>query len=263
MKKYFIFFFLTLSSIAFSQTLDSLEKVFHKKEAPSLNADRPGATYSAVTVGEGALLTQWGVEFGGHSLAKWNAESSSFKGLLDLRYGIGEKLEIGSFINTYQNNITLDTLKFEQRNSSYSLNLRYTVLNSNGFALGFLADAAYTNDKKAGDSWLYSVKALSGIALGDVFSLSSNLGYNYSGGSSWANYTFNVGAALFNDFGIYAEAYGNVGPDVNEVWLDGGLWFLAGPNVQLDAFFAKGFNNNVQDLIVSVGVSWRLIEPKS
>lgn len=263
MKKYFVFLFLSVSSIAFSQTLDSLEKVFHKKEAPSLNSDRPGSTYSAVTVGKGAFMTQWGVEFGGPSAAKWNAESSSLKGLLDLRYGISENLEIGSFINTYQNNISFDNLELEQRNSSYSLNLRYTALNSDGFALGFLADAAYTNDKKAGDSWTYSAKALSGIALGDVFSLTSNLGYNYSGGSSWANYTLNIGAALFNDFGIYAEAYGNVGNDVNEVWLDAGLWYLVAPNVQLDALFAKGFNNNVQDLIVSLGVTWRLIEPKS
>jgi len=263
MKNLLFLLFLSVSSIAFSQTLDSLEKVFHKEDAPSLNSDRPGATYSAVTVGKGAFMTQWGAEFGGHHLAKWNVESSSLKGLLDLRYGISEKLEIGSFINTYQNNITFDTIQYEQRNSGYSLNLRYTVLNANGFALGFLADAAYTNDKKAGDSWTYSVKALSGIALGDIFSLTSNLGYNYSGSSSWANYTLNIGAALFSDFGIYAEAYGNVGSDVNEVWIDAGLWYLAGPNVQLDALFARGFNNNVQDLIVSVGVTWRLIEPKS
>lgn len=261
MKNILFLFVLVFSLSAFGQTLDSLQQLQKKQGAP-LNTDRPGATYSANTVGKGALMTQFGLDIGGHTLYQWDVTSSSVKGAIDLRYGIGENFEIGSFIYGSSNNINTDLIEDTQRNASaYSLNLRYTALSNDVNSLGFLADAAYGHDRQE-DFMIYSAKALYAISLNNVIGLSSNLGYNYSEGSSWANYTINLGFGLYDDFGFYVESFGDFGGEIDAFWIDGGIWYLIGPNVQLDMLFAKGFNNNIQDVIGSVGVTWRLIEPK-
>jgi hypothetical protein len=233
-----------------------------KKTAAPLNSDRPGQTYSANTVGNKALMTQLGLEIGGHRLYSWDISSSSVKGTIDLRYGIGDRFEIGSFISGFSNQINTDLIEDRERNtSSYSLNARYTALSNDRNSLGFLADAAYGTDRQE-SSMTYSVKALYSVSITKSFSISSNLGFNTSEGSSWGNYTLNLGFPLFDDFGFFAEIYGDFGSDRNQYWIDGGIWYLIGPNVQLDAYFAKGFNNNVQDLYGTLGLTWRLIEPK-
>ena len=261
MKNFLFLFVLLFSFSAFSQTLDSLQKADDKVGAP-LNTDRPGATYSANTVGKGALITQFGLDIGGHESYKWEISNSSVKGAVDLRYGISENLEIGSFISGASNNIDSDLIEDTQRNySSYSLNLRYTALSNDVNSFGFLGDVAYGHDRQ-NDFMTYSAKALYAISLNNVIGLSSNLGYNFSEDASWANYTINVGFGLYDDFGFYVESFGDIGSDFQDLWIDGGVWYLIGPNVQLDMLFAKGFNNNIQDLTGSIGVTWRLIEPK-
>jgi hypothetical protein len=261
MKNVVFLLVLFFSFSAFGQTLDSLQQLNKKQGAP-LNSDRPGATYSANTVGKGAFMTQFGLDIGGHRLYKWDVSSSSVKAGVDLRYGIGENLEIGSFISGTSNNINTNLIEDTQRNnSSYSLNLRYTALSNDVNSLGFLGDVAYGHDRQ-NNYMTYSAKALYAISLNNVIGLSSNLGYNYSEGTSWANYTLNLGFGLYDDFGFYVESFGDFGGGTDDLYIDGGIWYLIGPNVQLDMLFTKGFNNNVQDLIGAVGVTWRLIEPK-
>ncbi len=261
MKNYIFLIVALFSFSMYGQTLDSLQQLNSKQGAP-LNSDRPGATYSAYTVGRGALMTQFGLDVGGHRLYQWDVNSSSVKGAVDLRYGIGDDLEIGSFISRTSNNINTDLIEDTKRNnSSYSLNIRYNALSNKVTSLGFLGDVAYGHDRQ-NNFMTYSAKALYAMSLNNVISLSSNLGYNFSEGTSWANYTLNLGFGLYDDFGFFVESFGDFGGGTDDFYIDCGIWYLIGPNVQLDMLFTRGFNNNVQDLIGAVGVTWRLIEPE-
>lgn len=261
MQKLILLLLIAFTGFVQGQTLDSIQRAY-KVTAPSLNSDRPGSTYSPLTVGNNALMTQFGLDIGGHSAARWGITSSSVKAALDLRYGIGNKFEIGSFISGSSNQIELDNIEDQVRNSSsYSLNARYNAMAGNGGNLGFLADAAFGHDREE-NYMTYVLKSMYSISITPVVGVSTNLGYNYSEGSSWGNYTLNLGFSVFSDFGFYVEGFGNFGNTTNEFWLDGGLWYLIGPNVQLDMLFIRGFNNDVQDNTLSVGVTWRLLEPK-
>ena len=261
MRAFLFILLLSTGQFVFSQTLDSLKSVYNEDIIP-LNSDRPGATYNPSTVGKGALMTQVGMEIGGHRLYKWDIESASVKGAVDVRYGIGDKWEVGSFISGYSNNIQGPRIEDQTRNtSSYSLNLRYNILEKDFGSIGMLGDVAYGKDREE-DYMTYMLKLMYSVSLNNVIGVSSNLGYNYSEGSSWANYTLNLGFGLYDDFGFYLETYGNLSNTTNEVWVDAGCWYLVDPNIQLDILIAKGFNNNVQDYFGSVGVSWRILEPK-
>ena len=75
-------------------------------------------------------------------------------------------------------------------------------------------------------------------------------------------YTLNLGAGLFDDFGIYLETYGFVYAGSSDIWIDGGLWYLINHHVQWDILFSKGFNNNIQDYFLSTGLTWRIHDPR-
>ena len=261
MKNIFFLIVFMFSVFAFGQTLDSLQKLNEQQGAP-LNSDRPGATYSANVVGKRALMTQLGFDIGGHQSYKWDATSAYVSGVFNLRYGLTDRLELGTFIYTISNNIDSDVIEDAERNlTAYSLNLRYTALSNDRNSLGFLTDVAYGYDRKD-EFWIYTAKALYAVSFNKVVGLSSNLGYNYSEGSSWVNYTLNLGFSLYDDFGFYVEGFGDIFNSGNVFWIDGGIWYLVGPNLQLDMLFAKGFNNNIQNITGSIGLTWRIIEPK-
>lgn len=69
-----------------------------------------------------------------------------------------------------------------------------------------------------------------------------------------------LGVGLTEAVGAYLEAYGFVptgdGPDASSV-VDGGLTWLAGPDLQLDVRVGTGLSGPSPDLIFGTGVVWR------
>ena len=258
MKNLFLIIFLLVTTIASAQALDSIREYLHVEYKP-LNSDRPGATYTPLTVGKNILNTQLGADYGGKNKERLDIKSASLKALFELRYGIGNRFEIGSF-NSWFTEELVDNPEFMTNSISHSINARYTIHTSDLHSIGALADVAYGKTDGI-ESMTYSLKALYSISLSPIFSFNSNLGYNTTEGDDWVNYTINFGATLFDDFGVFAEGYGNLSTQ-NEFWLDGGVWYLIGPNLQLDAFFVQGFNNDIREYSISIGATWRIIQPK-
>lgn len=69
-----------------------------------------------------------------------------------------------------------------------------------------------------------------------------------------------LGAAVSGAVGAYLEAYGFVptgeGPDASSV-VNGGITWLAGPDLQLDVRVGTGLSGPSPDLVLGTGVVWR------
>ena len=263
MKKIFFLFAFLWSLISFGQALDSIRNSV-QDIVPPLNTDRPGQTYNALTVGKGVAMTQLGLSLGGHRLARWDIESSSVQGDVELRYGLTKRLEIGGIYSGLSNQIALDSISDSERSvNSGGGNLRLNILDKSKGALGVRLDYLYKEELSQSYSNV-TFRVLGSYSLSDRFGLSSNVSYDYGGSDAVGSflYTLNLGFNLFDDFGLYLETYGSVSEGAGEYWIDGGFWYLIGPDVQWDLQFAKGFNNNVQDIYVNTGLTWRILDPR-
>lgn len=99
--------------------------------------------------------------------------------------------------------------------------------------------------------------------LGEVFSLSANLGgeWDGGGGSGAAVYTLSLGCDLTESFGGYIEAFGSMwGDGPPSHLLDGGFTLRPAPNLQFDASIALPFTERGPDFYASTGISVRLPE---
>jgi hypothetical protein len=260
MKNYILFIlFSIVSSFGYSQALDSIRDSM-KDDAQPLNSDRPGQTYNASTVGKGVLMTQLGLDIGGHRLYKWDLESTSVKGLVELRYGLLPNLEIGGMYYGFSNKIDNDSIPdADRKEQAFGGNVRYNLKETDHSTFGLLLDYANYNDD-LGSSGAGTLKFLYGVKLSETFNLTGNLGYSYGGEDPSGNflYTLNLGAGFFEDFGVFLESYGFVYSESSDIWIDGGLWYMINPHIQWDVLFSKGFNNNVQDYFLSTGLTWRI-----
>ena len=73
-------------------------------------------------------------------------------------------------------------------------------------------------------------------------------------------YAIGTGAHLFAGLGIYIEAFGDLPQQLEDEYhhrLDGGLTYLIGNNVMVDASGGIGLSDNAPEQYVSVGISYR------
>ena len=92
----------------------------------------------------------------------------------------------------------------------------------------------------------------------------SSLGYNI--GAQWGNdspeaaaiYSVAYGHSLTDEFGVYAEIYGDFPEDssANHYW-DAGVTYLVSNNLQLDAYLGTSITKG-QDLLLGLGASFRI-----
>lgn len=96
--------------------------------------------------------------------------------------------------------------------------------------------------------------------------LSDKLELAYNIGAQWQElkgadgmYTLSFAYELSDKVGLFAEAFGFLVEDEqNSHALDGGLTFLARPNLQLDAYIGKDLSENADDWLFGGGFSWRI-----
>lgn len=100
------------------------------------------------------------------------------------------------------------------------------------------------------------------FAFSHELSESSDLSYNL--GAEWLNdsteatyvYTISYGYDVTDNFGIFAEIYGDLPENSSaEHFMDGGVTYNLRTNLQLDAFAGTGINSS-QELLVGAGISY-------
>ena len=108
-----------------------------------------------------------------------------------------------------------------------------------------------------------SINKLSiGHDIGDVFGLGYNIGYdNYGFGSGNLTYSLALGYSISDKVSFYIEPYGAlVELDYHESNFDAGFTYLIDNNFQLDISGGTGISQNIQDIYISAGISFRIPE---
>lgn len=98
-------------------------------------------------------------------------------------------------------------------------------------------------------------------SLGESASAGVNIGAEWDGdgGRGTSVYTATVGFDLWENWGAFAEVFGEMNPDYSPVHLfDAGVTFKLAPNLQFDASFAIPITKTGPDHFAGMGVSWRL-----
>lgn len=262
----------------------------------NLGSDRPGATFSANTVGQWVLQVQSGVNYTqvNHDLLDYTNAigerltqkygEDQFNTATDLRFGLYKSFEIG--LSLKSSNLTIHE-NFNNEPNSYasSMNpnliivpsLRATAINNDNFQLGIML--AYDLTDYVGDVFVSRIMA--SYALTEHISIAANLSQELgiSTTSEYEDvygYTLNLGYS-FNKLTLFVENYGGLGvskiDDNYETsfnhFFNAGAYYLLTENIQLDAtlnfgynqqkapFFLNTQNRGVQQAGAALGITWR------
>lgn len=259
-RKIFLFFSLVILTNIFSYAQEN-------NTIEPLVTDRPDATESSSTVGKGTLQ----IETGGFydSFEKNNTQTENFTYNTTLiRYGILDNVEFRLGWDFVEGTTKVNGNKLDNVSSGFSpllVGLKVDIseekdgmpeiaLIGHVFPV-FSASADYRPETTAVDFRL---------SLSHTLNEKSSLGYNI--GAEWGNdspeaaaiYTVAYGYSLSNQFGFYAELYGDLPEDssANHYW-DAGFTYLASNDLQFDVYFGTSITEG-QDLLLAMGLSYRI-----
>jgi len=229
--------------------------------------DRPDATEASSTVGKGILQIETGAFYTSFEKDNIKEEVLGFNTTL-LRYGLLEHLELRLGWNFEEGRTSVNGMRLEDITSGFSPLLagaKIDVAEENGFLpeialighifLPLSASSDY-RPETTGVDFRFS--------LSHTLSERSSLGYNI--GAQWGSdspeaayiYTLAYGYSITENFGFYAELYGDMPEDssANHYW-DAGFTYLLLKNLQLDATVGSSITEG-QDILLSAGVSYRI-----
>lgn len=232
-----------------------------------ISADRPGLGFSPLVVGQGTFQVEAGTpqavrnefSFGGAE-----ATSTLFSFPVLVRYGLTETIEARVGTSVYDiarlsNNVT-DTSESEGDAGFDVVEVGAKVqLATNGPLIALLPSVSIPTTE-AGDL-SGAARVVAGWALTDVLDLTTTLGavvqdadpdYQVTGEAVAA-----FSASLAQAVGAYAEIAAFPSDDATPLYGGGGLTFLVSPDVQLDASFDVGLNDEAADLLFGAGISAR------
>jgi len=233
----------------------------------ALVTDRPDATEASSTVGKGILQIETGGIYESFKENNLKTEAYTFNTTL-VRYGILDNMELrlgwsftegrAKFNGNTLNNVTSGL-------SPLLLGVKIDIAEENGampeialighvFPL-FSASKDY-RPESTGIDFRFS--------LSHTLSEKSSIGYNIGGqwgddsAEAAAVYTVAYGYSITEDFGFYAELYGDLPEDssANHYW-DAGLTYLVNNDLQLDMYVGTSITEG-QDLLFGLGASFRL-----
>jgi hypothetical protein len=236
MKKYFFIAFLFICCFSFSQ---------------SIATDRPSAqTDNSYSLYHKAFQVESGVIYS-HSNGEVN--SSSIPNIL-LRYGAFDKIEF-----RFSSDLLLSPIENKLSISPIQLGTKIQLIRKEGFQLAFLSMFTFdsVNQKTL-------TKLVGGNSITDNFGIGYTLGHNFAKSNS--NNSFNYSIFLSNSFNSkitgFLEFYGdwNYNSSLNRstINFDFGGSYILNDKMQLDAYFGKGFNNDLY--FASVGFSYLFIK---
>lgn len=214
----------------------------------NIATDRPGATYSALTVPKKSFQLETGV------LSQIQAKTLSLPEYM-IRLGVLNFLEIRMENSFYKFNSTYNS-------SAILLGVKVQLLKSDKFKLGFLSTVNLSENDRSDLS--FTERLLFAYTINDNSDISGNIGIdNVSIDNNGSLiYTLSYGRSFTDKLGLYLETYGDFTEnaltdktDFNS-YINIGGGYLLNNKLQLDAKFGVDVNN-FDNYFIGVGISFR------
>jgi len=257
-KNYVYLFALLFTSLSYSQEQNDLG---------ALVTDRPDATEASSTVGKGILQIETGGLYESFEENNIKSENYTYNTTL-VRYGILDNMELRLGWDFVEGTTKINGNKLDNVTTGFSpllLGVKVDVAEEKGAMpeialIGhvfpvFSASQDYRPEYTSVDFR---------FSLSHTLSETSSLGYNL--GAEWGNdspeaaaiYTLAYGYSISENFGFYAELYGDLPEDnsANHYW-DAGFTYLVSNDLQLDAYVGTSITTG-QDLLLGIGASYRI-----
>jgi len=244
-------FFLIINSGAISQTSESIR------------SDRPGQAFSPFTVGRGIFQLQSGLIYQ-RQASTITSKFLTFENFF--RYGLTERWEVSATVNYSNRWIVSDTTEETSNGiSNWGFTSRINLVNLNGGATGFgiLGGVNFTNrvSERFETEKVIPILAFLFSHSFSFMGISANAGPIWDGSSSdpaSGLYALNLSFSLPANLGLFIENFGLFRRNEFDTFFDGGISFLPRKNLQIDVFAGFGENENISDVFVATGVSWRI-----
>lgn len=232
-----------------------------------LITDRPDATESPNTVGQGALQIETGGFYERFEDQNIKFENYVYNTTL-LRYGLLNNLELRVGWNFVESRTRTEDAGLNSTSSGLEpllLGFKTNIAHEDGVfpEIGLLGHL-YLPYTASDDYRPETTGADFRFSFAHTLSESSVLSYNL--GAAWGNdsaeiayiYTLSFGKSITENIGAYVELYGDFpeNSSANHLW-DAGLTYLINSNIQLDATVGSSITQG-QDLLLSAGVSIRI-----
>lgn len=230
----------------------------------TIRSERPGQALDPFSVGKGIFQLQSGVDFSSYELTDVPYTFSSIISGNVFRFGVLEKLEVGLESNWQNDKQTGQFGNANQSGISYlSTRIKGNVYEGEGlipsvgaqFNLTYpFVSEAYKTDKVAPKFTL-----VTGQSLTEKLGLTTNLGIAWNGidNNTTKFYVVNLGYALSSKVGVFVENYGFIVDGELDTKFDGGFDYLINNNLKLDLFAGYDKNEFSDEILISIGVSWR------
>lgn len=233
--------------------------------APPLVGDRPDFTESASVVTGLQLET-------GYTLERVGTADVHTVGELLVRIPATRRVELRVGVPSWTREVrdgpaAATVSGFTDASLGLKVGLRDPGPGGSGPSVALLAGATLPTGEVGSETADPGARLAAGLDLSERFSLGANLGVRSleEGGDRHGELSGSLalGVAVSGPVGAYLEAYGFApwaedpgGPASSSV-LDGGLTWLAGPDLQLDVRLGTGLSGPSPDLIFGTGVIWR------
>ncbi|MDX1463459.1 MAG: transporter [Marinirhabdus sp.] len=257
MKKALLLCSIAFYSAAYAQEDTSVEPMV---------TDRPDATESPLTVPKGYVQIEAGGFYTTYEENRLETEVYGYNTTL-IRYGVLDNFEFRLGWNFEETRFNANGVENPNVLSGFSpllAGMKVEIADEAGWKpqigllghlyLPFTAGSDYRPETTGADFR---------FSFSNTLSDRSSIAYNI--GAQWGNdspevayvYTLAYGFAVTDQFGLYAEVYGDLPEDnrANHLW-DAGVTYMLKPNLQLDATVGSSFTEG-QDLLLSAGASFR------
>ncbi len=245
-----MFFSLTVAHpYAYAQTADQIQ------------SGRPGQGIGSTVVGSGYFQIESGFE---HDRAYDSSKSRADIFGNVLRFGFSQETEFVGLLSG-RDDYTADGSNAQKGFSEFQAGIRYSLISKpSGLRPSLLLQTLYQlnaispayRSKDIGNSVVLAATH----NLSKNFTLGTNLGIEFDGDSTHPAYTFteSVTYSWSQKVSVFLETYGDFEALKGSPHVDSGFAYLANKDLQYD--FSAGYGRGIvaPEVILSLGVSWRL-----
>ena len=237
------------------------------EDIEALITDRPDQTEASSTIGKGTLQIETGGLYESFEERSTKSENYIYNTTL-VRYGILDNLELRVGWDFAEGTTKVNGNKLDNVASGLSpllLGVKINIAEEKegmpeialiGHVFPVFSASADFRPEYTGIDFRFS--------LSHTLSKKSSIGYNI--GAQWGNdspeataiYTLAYGHSLSDEFGFYAELYGDLPEDnfANHYW-NAGFTYLASNDLQFDIYVGTSITDG-QDLLLGMGLSYRM-----
>jgi len=243
--------------------------------ADTIVTDRPDQTESAGIVPRHAVQVESGFGFVRFDEAGLRSETTAFPSTL-VRYGLEPKIELrlgwDGYLDAKLDTGGIDSDTTGSGDTSLGAKLLLRDGARGGPALALLASATLPTGSRDFRSERLdpAARLIAAHTLSDRVGLGWNVGVQARTAADGSGeldthatgiYTVSLGIGLSERWGAFVESFGEAplsGPGGPAHSVDAGLTYRVRDNVQLDVSAGTGLNDRADDLLIGVGLSFRL-----